>query len=762
MTIIITNDDGPLDRLHSQYIAPFINHYLANYDADSKDFNTKLLISVPSEQKSWISKAHFANKNVSIQFVYSSSQIPYDPDFKIGPFAKPLPMSLHKGIQPTKYTPSLKLLTSTYNQFPITIHDKVFNSLEEIQSFFDIEWVLVSGTPATATDIGIHHLLQNDSISDIKGLVSGPNVGRNVSRPYITSSGTIGATMESFISSGGLINGIGLSWAYFNNIKNVSESSLDSTSGWSWKVILQLMHDGMGLDAEVYSVNVPILKEGLGKDTKVLAAPIQNNTWKTLFELNLNNDEEEEIIFNWKPDFDSNRVIMAQGLLNGELNDGSLIEGKNITVTPLLANFAVKLPEIDYGKELEISLITNETLNSIANFIHLNNEVDYVNDIWKNVLQNYETKYNFNISHKFDSKLIKNDDNVHFHIAEYEDLLHQEGSSLTNYYQNSFTFRKSLIRKHYLLKTIQYFIAKNPESILKKSFPESYHLELDYAEFLDDSLDENWELRQELEQNDENQWWIMKPSMSDKGQGIRLFQSVDQLQAIFDKFDEDEDGESYNSIIINQLRHFIIQKYMMNPLIMDKDSRKFHIRCYVLAVGDLEVFVFDRMLCLFSENKYESPKDTSDADLHDAEFLAKHLTNTCQQQNKDANVVTEIDDLFADNENKDHIKTQIHQIVGDLFKAAKQDNYNFQANENAYEIFGLDFLVDSDYNVQLLECNSYPDFKQTGDSLSGLIKELFTNVLKIAILPKFGHVKEDESLTNIVKVLELKTEPKSW
>lgn len=756
MTIVITNDDGPLDNLHSQYVAPFVNHYLAKYDDKSPLYNQKLLISVPSEQKSWISKAHFANKEIKIQFLYSSSKLPFDNNFKIGPFPKPLPMSLHKGLQPTRFNPDLKLLESHYNCFPVNIHSKTFNSLEDIKLFFDIEWVLVNGTPATATDIGIHHLIEPSSGAGIKNLISGPNVGRNVSRPYITSSGTIGATMESFITSGGSINGIGLSWAYFDNIKDVGNSSLDSTSDWSWRVVLHLMDDGMGLDAEVYAVNVPILQNGLDANTKVVAAPIQDNTWKTLYEI----DKESEvgITFKWNPDFNSNRIKMAEGLLNGDKNDGSLIEGKNITITPLLANFAVRLHENDYGKELKL----REILEIKRHFIYLNNEVDYVNNIWKSLLVACQEKYNFEIAEVFDPSLLKEaqDNDTHFHIAEYEDLLHQEAAPLKNYYQNSFTFRKSLIRKHYLLNTIQHFTAKNPESILNKSFPETYYLELDYAEFLDDSLDENWELRQELEKNDKNQWWIMKPSMSDKGQGIRLFQSIDQLQAIFDQFDEDEEGEGYNGIIINQLRHFIIQKYLMKPLLLS-NHRKFHIRCYVVAVGDLEVFVFDRMLCLFSENKYETPLGTTGS-LNKPDFLASHLTNTCQQKNKNANVVTEIDEEFKHDKSVDHIKTQIHGIVKDLFTAARNDKFNFQASENAYEIFGLDFLVDADYGVFLLECNSYPDFKQTGDSLSNLIEELFTNVLNIAILPKFGEVCEKECLTNMTKVLDFTAEPKSW
>lgn len=753
MTIVITNDDGPLDTAHSQYISPFINHYLSNYSPSSTHFSEKLLLSVPFEQKSWISKAHFANKDISIKFLYSSSKTPYDNENKIGPFSKPLPLNIHPGLQKTKFS------TCSEDEFKkiFEIHNPHQLSITDYKDYYDIEWVLVSGTPATATDIGIHHLL---STPDATKLISGPNVGRNVSRPYITSSGTIGATMESYITSGGKINGIGLSWAYFENMKNVNKAGLDSASEWSWKVIFEINKNS--IKAEVYSVNVPILNDGLNDDTKVVLAPIQDNTWKSLYEGHYESSSQD-IVFKWNPDFDNNRQKMVKGMLENEQNDGSLIEAKNITITPLLASFAVKLDEQDYGKEIHLSEdIKNLHINkaSANAAVVLNNEVPYVNEIWKSLLETYNNQIDVYNSLKELEKSLNNYERV-FHIAEYEDLLHSNTQDQAKeYYQNSYTFRKSLIRKHYLLKTIQYYVAKHPESILKTNFPESFHLDLDYAEFLDEALDDNWDLRQELEASEDTpQWWIMKPSMSDKGQGIRLFKNIDQLQYIFDCFDEDEDGEGYNGIIINQLRHFIIQKLLMNPLIID--NRKFHIRCYVVCVGDLQVYVFDRMLCLFSQTEYKAPIDTDGEVLNDPTFLSQHLTNTCQQSTISSKTVRELKEVFTGKE-KDTITSGIHKIVKDLFEAAKKDNFNFQPLENAYEIFGLDFLVDENHQPHLLEVNSYPDFKQTGDDLSELINELFEDVLNVSVLPYLineGKLRED---SNLKKVLEIQEESKNW
>lgn len=190
-----------------------------------------------------------------------------------------------------------------------------------------------------------------------------------------------------------------------------------------------------------------------------------------------------------------------------------------------------------------------------------------------------------------------------FHYGDYEDLDHERLMEDKKYIANSYIYRKSLIRKHYLANTIAVYQAKHPESILKRAFPESFQFELTYAEFLDDVLDEVYELRCVLMENEENlaKTFILKPSMTDKGQGIRLFKTIDQLQTIFDSFDEDEtddEGDENNTgMIISQLRHFVVQEYISNPLLLPEyGNRKFHIRTYVLASGQLNVYVYDRML----------------------------------------------------------------------------------------------------------------------------------------------------------------------
>lgn len=374
--------------------------------------------------------------------------------------------------------------------------------------------------------------------------------------------------------------------------------------------------------------------------------------------------------------------------------------------------------------------------------------------------------------------------------GEYEDLdFDRLMSDTENYLACSYVYRKGLIRKHFLANTIAVYTAKNPKSTLNKAVPESYNLEVDYAEFLDDSLDDAYELRCELENNTGEDMplktFILKPSMSDRGQGIRLFRSIDELQAIFDSFEEesssdeedDEDTEisetekSYNEslkaptttekddddnngVITSQLRHFIVQQYISNVLLLpEHENRKFHIRAYVVASGALKVYVFKEMLALFALSPYKDPKTLEVNEEDDMIPLQGHLTNTCLQgEKKDNNSVHLFWQLKGlSDAAKEQIYKELCEVTGELFKAALGGGIFFQPLPNAFEIYGLDFLVTEDHHVSLLEVNAYPDFKQTGEEFKRVvIDELFKSVAQVVVAPFFGEPATENKKLNLV------------
>jgi len=124
---------------------------------------------------------------------------------------------------------------------------------------------------------------------------------------------------------------------------------------------------------------------------------------------------------------------------------------------------------------------------------------------------------------------------------------------------------QALIRKSYLCTTISHHLSKNPNSILSKAVPKTYPFQITHADELDELFyDELYELDQFF-QNEAKKWWILKPAMADKGQGIRLFDSKEVLQDILESFehesdDEEEDApESSTRVSLSTMRDWVIQ-----------------------------------------------------------------------------------------------------------------------------------------------------------------------------------------------------------
>lgn len=403
---------------------------------------------------------------------------------------------------------------------------------------------------------------------------------------------------------------------------------------------------------------------------------------------------------------------------------------------------------------------------------------------------------------------------LQYEEIDFEHVLSNPSTSLCNAY----IIRKALIRKHYLSTTVSNWITKHPESVLKRNVKPSVEFEVDYAEFLDDALIEAYELKDswskgEEKEREEREWWILKPGMSERGQGIRLFSSEEELTTIFEEWDppsddeDDEDDEEEdarsdkgyepkekyvgseeesgdgNGIITSQLRHFIAQPYIHPPLLLSPPSsttgsptHKFHIRTYVLAVGALKVYVYNNMLALFAARPYTPPWESA----NDDEALRAHLTNTCLQDSGDregsvglfwslpdsvpSQPVT-TSSLSPSTNWRDEVFKQICNITGEVFEAAARSmSIHFQPLPNSFEIFGLDFMVgveeDGTLNTYLLEVNAFPDFRQTGEECKGVVEGLFEAVVDVAVMGFFnvaggGREGEKERREKIVKVLDI-------
>lgn len=113
----------------------------------------------------------------------------------------------------------------------------------------DEETVHVSGPPATAVNLALHHLA-----TDCDFVVSGPNVGHNVGRGSVLSSGTVGAALEGAVAGR---KSVALSFPFRNGFGNWTDEELRLAVEASGKIVADLWENwGEGVD--LYNVNVPL------------------------------------------------------------------------------------------------------------------------------------------------------------------------------------------------------------------------------------------------------------------------------------------------------------------------------------------------------------------------------------------------------------------------------------------------------------------------------------------------------------------------
>lgn len=715
MHVLLTNDDGPLNDVSCPYMKYLVDEINTATDWD-------LSIVVPNQQRSWIGKAHFAGKTLNTTYIYTKHSTEVE-NLQINTFEGPF-----------------NTINENYHQDP------------EYQ-----EWCLVDSTPAACADLGIHHLYSERKESPIDLVISGPNFGKNSSNLYILTSGTVGAAMEA-VTHG--IKSIALSFA-FNDLDH-DYRILKEAAKISVKLIKKLYKQLQKLkEVDLYSINVPLIESLKLGETKILYAPILENYWDSIYSKSEELNEYGQEQFMWNPDF---KKVYKHGLTDQSHTDSRVLLEEGVSVTPLKAAFHITEPHsgeifLDEEEDVPSKSLNGLSIDETFTFLITIEKDSYV---YKPLVDAF-TKHFPNISITDDisilSKLQYNPKSKVFHYGEYEDLDIDLISQLPQqYFIPSYIYRKALIRKHFLANTIHHYVAKNPSLILTKAVPDSYQLEVDYAEFLDDSLDDCYELRDEI--NSGKKTWILKPSMSDKGQGIRVFKTIDQLQNIFDLFegsddDElDEEANDKNGVIISQLRHFVVQEYKCNPLLLSKyGKKKFHLRTYVVCAGNLKVYVYKNILSLFSDMPYEKPHENDIGEIP----ISGHLTNTCLQEGSSPLVVPfwDLDNKEFPTVEKENVFQQVTKITEELFTAATSvDKMNFQPMENAIEIFGVDYLVNDDYSVTLLEVNSYPDFKQTGDDLKDLIYELFERLTTEVVGPLVSGTESMLTDSSLIPVLE--------
>jgi hypothetical protein len=211
------------------------------------------------------------------------------------------------------------------------------------------------------------------------------------------------------------------------------------------------------------------------------------------------------------------------------------------------------------------------------------------------------------------------------------------------------------------------------------------------------------------------------------GQGIYVISNEEQLQKV---------KQIYNQTYIrnrqdvvgrkNQTFDVIVSEYIVNPLLLN--GFKFHIRMYLLInlFPSYSHKLFDIGKIITAKEEYKQ-SDFENKDIHDT-----HMKSTSK------NMFFPHDLCCVDIEKIMIQMIRITDSVSDMFEEYAK---SYPESKTAFELFGLDFMVDSSLNVFLIELNDRVGYAPAqnimDESFKNFINKYYNWIYKNAIEPVF-------------------------
>lgn len=187
----------------------------------------------------------------------------------------------------------------------------------------------------------------------------------------------------------------------------------------------------------------------------------------------------------------------------------------------------------------------------------------------------------------------------------------------------------------------------------------------------------------------------------------------------------------------------IIQKYIANPLLINR--RKFDIRTFALLSstnGCLKGYAYEEGYLRTSVCEYS---------LRNLQNRMIHLTNDAIQKYSENYGKFEPGNKLSFDEFQRYLDRQycwlnicferdifpqIKKLTADCFRSVwgKIDPYK---RVNTFEVYGLDFMLDEQFKVYLIEVNTNPALDLSSPLLARLIPSMLDNAFQISVDPLF-------------------------
>ena len=227
---------------------------------------------------------------------------------------------------------------------------------------------------------------------------------------------------------------------------------------------------------------------------------------------------------------------------------------------------------------------------------------------------------------------------------------------------------------------------------------------------------------------------MLKRTNLNRGREMKLLSNIDdiitEINSMFDNNNNNNKKHKPNNLII--------QKYLESPLLYN--GRKFDIRIWVLFTylgkyNNYNVYVF-------KEGHLKACSDEFNINNDD---LFIHLTNYSVQKHNINFSKSEIGNeisfkMFQDELNrqksgknfKKDIFPEIIKIIWITAKAGK-NKINIMERKNCFEIYGYDFILDSNYNPFLLEINTNPGLEESSPLIKMLVPRMIDDAFRLTI-----------------------------
>ena len=208
--------------------------------------------------------------------------------------------------------------------------------------------------------------------------------------------------------------------------------------------------------------------------------------------------------------------------------------------------------------------------------------------------------------------------------------------------------------------------------------------------------------------------WIVKPSTSNKGDGLRIFDDVDAVLAHVDAQPA-------------RAPPLVVQEYVARPLLLP-GGIKFDLRVLALVDSALRGWVYDDLVVRMCSVPY---------DLDDLDDPFAHLTNHCIQVGSAAYGTTApTNEMFADGLARfldaraaaagltgparaqstlhEGVLPKIDAVVATCVRACRGDFVipeaakGWRPTHQSFQLLGFDLLITEDLDIKLLEVNSSP------------------------------------------------------